>query len=372
MSSEFDAVDDAQLEQLAFGRQGRVYDRELAEAALRELARRGAARGPAASPGSASADPDAVVDPAAADDNADTVAADRHRRRIRATGIAAVTAAALALVGIAPLISAAPLAGDPFAIFERPATADDEAWGAQLTRDQVTGITLGPRTADLGDGLTAVVFRSAATVDGRSTAFDPYCLFVAESRDDGELAALSGTCALPERFATEGLRLDLRPSAQGGGLDVVTWGPTGGPRLNQYQSPAALSGVRSVLDWLVFPSGAESDLLAIVDEPDQLLMGPSNVPLLAAEGVAALDSQTWAYLREGQSGDGPVLCVVTLVIDPTADQLAPLETRTCAPLATVTRQGLAQTVTSAGRDWEIVIGPDGEGRSDRVRPADAD
>jgi hypothetical protein len=369
MSNEFDAVDDAQLEQLAFGRQGRVYDRELAEAALRELARRGAARSRAPSPGSASADPDAAVDAAPADDSADTVAADRHRRRMRATGIAAVTAAALALVGIAPLITAAPSTGDPLAIFDRPTSAADAVWAAQLTGDYVSGITLGPRTVDLGDGLTAVVFRSAATVDGRSTAFDPFCLWVSEGGSSTAPGALSGTCTLPERFAVEGLRLDLRPSPQGGGLDAVTWGPAGGPQLNQYQSPAALSGVRSVLDWLIFPSGAESDPLAIVDEPDRLLMGPSIVPLFAADGVASLDSQTWAYLREGQSGDGPVLCVVTLVTDPTADQLAPLETRTCAPLATVRRQGLAQTVTSAGKDWEILIGPDGEGRADRARPA---
>jgi len=369
MSSEFDTVDDAQLEQLAFGRHGRVYDRELAEAALRELARRGAARSPVASPGRASVDPDAVVDAAAADDSADTVAVDRHRRRMRATGIAAVTAAALALVGIAPLITAAPSTGDPLAIFDRPTSAADAAWAAQLTGDYVSGITLGPRTVDLGDGLTAVVFRSAATVDGRSTAFDPFCLWVSEGGSSTAPGALSGTCTLPERFAEEGLRIDLRPSPQGGGLDVVTWGPTGQPRLDQYQSPATLSGVQSVLDWLVFPSYLNDDPLAIVDDPERLLMGPSVVPLYGPEGPNSLDHQTWAYLQEGQSLDDPVLCVVSLVTDPTADQRAPLETRTCAPLDAVRRQGLAHTVSSAGTEWEVVIGADGDGRSDRIQPA---
>jgi len=43
-------ADDAQLEVWAFGRQGRVTDRELAEAALRELIRRGEERAIATAP----------------------------------------------------------------------------------------------------------------------------------------------------------------------------------------------------------------------------------------------------------------------------------------------------------------------------------
>jgi len=393
MNSEFDGVDDEQLEQLAFGRQGRVYDRELAEAALRELARRAAAR--PSPPGRGAPLPDAArpSDPGTSmpasspplepdptephptepdstePDSTDPDLTEPHRRRMRVTGIVAATAAALALVGIAPMITAAPSTGDPLAIFERPASAADAAWETQLTRDYVSGITLGPRTIDLGDGLTAVVFRSAATVDGRSTAFDPYCLWVSEGGSATAPRALSGTCTLPERFAEEGLRIDLRPSPQGGGLDVVTWGLAGDPRLDRYQSPATLSGVRSVLDWLVFPSYLDGDPLAIVDDPERLLMGPSIVPLNNAAGVAGLDLQTWAYVQEGPSADDPVVCVVSLVTDPTADQLAPLETRTCAPLDAVRRQGLAHTVTSAGTGWEVVIGADGDGRSDRIQPA---
>lgn len=391
MSSEFDGVDDEKLEQLAFGRQGRVYDRELAEAALRELARRAAARpsppgrgapvpaaahpanpGTSIPAGSLPLRPDRTETDPTESDSTEPDLTEPHRRRMRATGIAATTAAALALVGIAPLISAAPPTGDPLAIFERPASAADAAWATQLTRDYVSGITLGPRSIDLGNGLTAVVFRSSATVDGRSTPFDPYCLWVSEGGSGTAPRALSGTCALPERFAEEGLRIDVRPSPQGGGLDVVTWGPAGAPRLDQYQSPSTLSGVQSVLDWLVFPSYLDGDPLEIVDDPERLLMGPSIVPLNNAAGVAGLDLQTWAYVQEGPSVDDPVLCVVSLVTDPTADQLAPLETRTCAPLDAVRRQGLAHTVTSAGTDWEVVIGADGGGRSDRVRPAGSD
>lgn len=376
MSSEFDGVDDAQLEQLAFGRQGRVYDRELAEAALRELARRADAR--PSPPGRGGPLPDAAhpSDPGtsipAGSLPLEPDPTENHRRRMRVTGIVAATTAALALVGIAPLITAAPSTGDPLAIFERPASAADAAWATQLTRDYVSGITLGPRTIDLGDGLTAVVFRSAATVDGRSTAFDPFCLWVSEGGSATAPRALSGTCTLPERFAEEGLRIDLRASASGGGLDVVTWGPTGALQLDRNQPASSLSGVRSVLDWLVFPSYLDGDPLAIVDDPERLLMGPSVVPLYGPEGPNSLDLQTWAYVQEGQSVDDPVLCVVSLVTDPTADQLAPLETRTCAPLDAVRRQGLAHTVTSAGTDWEVVIGADGDGRSDRVRPVDAE
>lgn len=374
---EFDGVDDAQLEQFAFGRQGRVYDRELAEAALLELIRRGTARAAAAGSGTVSdAAPDIAEVPA--DRSTDTApgspegtpdANERHRRRMRTTGIVAATSAALALIGIAPLLSPENRS-DPLAIFEQPAGPDDAAWAAQLTRDYVTGITLGPRSVDLGNGATAIVFRSAATLDGRSTAFDPYCLWVSEGGSSTAPGSLSGTCTLPERFVAEGLRVDLRPSTQGGGLDVVTWGPTGSPRLNRYQAPSSFGGVRSVLDWLVFPSTSTGEPRAVADDLSRVLMGPSIVPLNDRQGVSGLDLTTWAYLEEGRADDEPVLCIVTYAGDPASPAIQPRETRTCAPLSVVRRQGLAHTVTSGGLAWEVLIGPDGEGRSDRVQPAD--
>lgn len=391
MANPIADADDTQLEVWAFGRQGRVTDRELAEAALRELIRRGEERAEAeraeaelaaaaelaraslaperATPdhdGDSATDPDESPD----DDAASAVVAERHDRRMRTTGLAGLAAAALALLAVAPLLTPSPTAGDPLAVFERPATEADDAWVTTLTRDSVSGITLGPRAVDLGDGLTAVAFRAAATVDGRSTAYDPYCLWVSERGSSTAPGSLSGTCTLPERFAVEGVSVPLRPSAGGTGLDIVSWGPTGSPILAENQPLPSYGGVRSVLDWLVFPSvGDSTDPLAIVGDPERLLMGPSIVGLNAAQGVAGLDLTTWAYLREGQSADAPVLCVVSLVTDPTVDATVPLETGTCAPLEAVQRQGLRYTLTSAGVEWEVLIGPDGEGRTDRVQPA---
>lgn len=384
MANPIADADDAQLEVWAFGRQGRVTDRELAEAALRELIRRGEERAAAeqrerasVAPERAALDDDGVNDGDSAtdpdkspDDAASAVVAERHNRRMRATGRAGIAAAALTLLAVAPLLTPSPTAGDPLAVFDRPVTDADEAWVATLTGDYVSGITLGPRAVDLGDGLTAMAFRAAATVDGRSTAYDPYCLWVSERGSSTAPGSLSGTCTLPERFATEGLSVPLRPSVSGTGLDIVSWGPTGSPILAENQPLPSYGGVRSVLDWLVFPSvGDSTDPLAIVGDPERLLMGPSIVGLNAAQGVAGLDLTTWAYLREGQSADAPVLCVVSLVTDPTVDATAPLETGTCAPLEAVQRQGLRYTLTSAGVEWEVLIGPDGEGRTDRVQPA---
>jgi len=139
------------------------------------------------------------------------------------------------------------------AVFERPATAEDDAWVDRLTRDYVSGVTLGPRAIELDEGLSAAVFRAAATVDGRSTAFDPYCLFVLESNPDGAVVSMGGTCVTPEQFAAEGLGYVVRPSTAGGDFDIVSWGPTGDPMLRANQPLPTTSGVSSVLDWLVFP-----------------------------------------------------------------------------------------------------------------------
>lgn len=385
MANPFDGVDDAQLEVWAFGREGRVTDRELAEAALRELIRRGEERAIATAaeqrveqtgvvaneaPASAAAATATATAAAAAADDAATdaaaTAAERHERRMRTTGRTGLALAALALAGIAPLLAMPGGPGDPLAVFEHPATAVDDAWVAQLTRDYVSGVTLGPRTVQLGDGLTAVVFRAAATVDGRSTDYDPYCVWVSEGASGTSPGALSGSCVLAERFATEGIALALRLTPGGQGLDVVAWGPTGGPRLLQNQPVPTVGGVRSVLDWLVFPVlEGVTDPLAVVGDRDGLLMGPSVVPL-AADGPAPLVA-TWAYLRQG-AGDDPVLCIVSVVDDPGGGVIGPTQTRSCAPLAAVRRDGISHIVRADGADWAVRVGPDGEGRTDRLQP----
>ncbi len=372
MANAFDDVDDAQLEVWAFGREGRVTDRELAESALGELIRRGEERAAAAAAahraeqtGAAARAVPASTDHGINDGATTATTADRHARRMRATGRTGLALAALTLLGVSALPVAPGGGGDPLTVFERPATAEDNAWVAQLTRDYVSGVTLGPRSVNLGDGVTAVAFRAAATVDGRSTAYDPYCLWLRDGGSSTAPGSLSGTCTLPERFATEGIAFALRPSSGGQGLDVVAWGPTGGPRLLQNQPVPTIGGIRSVLDWLVFSSvGTTINPLAVVGDRDGLLMGPSVIPL-NAEGPAPAVT-TWAYLRQGESDD-PVLCIVSVVDEPGGGVIGPTQTRSCAPLAAVRRSGISHIVRVEGGDWSVLVGPDGDGRSDRLR-----
>lgn len=376
MANPVEDADDAQLEVWAFGRQGRVTDRELAEAALRELIRRGELRA-AAERERASVAPEVAPAPTEGDstvdtdENADDAAAthDQHRQRMRTTGLTGLAAAALTLLGVAPLLMPVGGGGDPLAVFERPATAEDEAWVDRLTRDYVSGVTLGPRAIELDEGLSAAAFRAAATIDGRSTAFDPYCLFVLEAGPDGTPVSMGGTCVTPEQFAAEGLGFVVRPSRAGGEFDIVSWGPTGDPRLRSNQSLPTTSGVSSVLDWLVFPvvDGILSPATIVGDDREDLLMGPSVIPLAADGEVPALT--TWAYLRAGAE-DEPVLCMATLSDVPVEDGDTPALTRTCSPLDAVRRLGIGHSVTADGAVWQVLIGPDGDGRSDRVQPAE--
>lgn len=378
MANPVEDADDAQLEVWAFGRQGRVTDRELAEAALRELIRRGEQRAAAEQRERASVAPEAAAEPTAGgvtaensdDDDTAVAAHDEHRQRMRSTGRAGLAAAALALLGVAPLLLPVGGGGDPLAVFERPATAEDEAWVDRLTRDYVSGVTLGPRAIELDEGLSAAVFRAAATVDGRSTAFDPYCLFVLESGPDGTPVSMGGTCVTPEQFAAEGLGFVVRPSRAGGEFDIVSWGPTGDPRLRSNQSLPTTSGVSSVLDWLVFPvlDGILSPATIVGDDRDALLMGPSVIPLAADGEVPVLT--TWAYLRAG-ADDERVLCMATLTDFPAEAGSTPPLTRTCSPLDAVRRLGIGHSVTADGALWQVLIGPDGDGRSDRVQPAES-
>lgn len=380
MSDDLSTATPQQLEVWAFGRQGVVTDRELAEAALRELARRAEiARRAEPARAAASADNDREPSPSdrsahqieteLADDDATSTALRRHRRRMRTTGLAGLTAAAIALT---PLVGTlAQSSSGPLAVFGRTETATDREWQERLSRDFVVATTQGPRVFELDDGVTAVAFRSAAVADGRSTEYDPYCLVVSTAPSEATDPAFSGTCLLPEQFAAEGISFPVRPSITGTGLDTVVWEPTGAPRLDRNAPLESLGGIRSILDWMVFPSVIGfSDPLEFVEEPDRLLLGPTIVPL-NADGEAATISPTVflsAYVLSGQAGDaGPVLCANAYVAS-TGTSID--ETTTCASLSIVRRQGLSFTVTADGRDWEVQLGADGRDRNDRLVAAD--
>lgn len=379
MSGDLSTATERQLEMWAFGRQGVVTDRELAEAALRELARRAqvaraeVARGIVTSGNELESQPSDHIgrtnDTSMAVDDATTTALRRHRRRMRTTGFAGLTAAAIALVPLVGTLTQ--LSGDSLAAFGGTETATDREWSERLTRDFVVAVTQGPRVFRLGDGVTAVVFRSAAVADGRSTEYDPYCLVVSTAPASATEPAFSGTCLLPEKFAVDGVSFPVRPSITGTGLDTVVWEPTGLPRLDR-NAPLESSGeVRSVLDWMTFPTVIGfSDPLSFVDEPDRLLLGPANVLLNADDEATTASPYVFlsAYLLSGESPDaGPVLCANAFV---TGGGSSIDETTTCASLSTVRRQGLSIEFTAEGRDWEVQLGADGRDRTDRLVAAD--
>lgn len=367
------AVEARQLEVWAYGRQGADVDSELTDAAVRELARRADAARAETAAAAERAAAGVVATPAAAsglspasEARPDPVQCETQRarrRRMLATGLAGLLVAVLGFGGLITALSVPD--PDPLAVFETPETQADRDWQARLTQDYVIAITQGPRVVDVGDGIVAVVFRSAAVADGRSTEYDPYCLFTSGQSDDGTSISLGGACLLPERFATDGIVVPFRESASGAGLDAVRWGPVGAPVLESGEPYTGLGGVTSALDWMVFPSYIVSvaDAVSIVDDPDRLLLGPTLIPMSTDETDAA-DIITSAYLLRGETDEaGPVLCAhaaVRIVGDTTS----------CAPLSAVRRQGLAFTVTTTDRVWVVTIGADGPGRRDIVRAAD--
>jgi len=96
-------------------------------------------------------------------------------------------------------------------------------------------------------------------------------------------------------------------------------------------------------------------------------MGPSVIPLNADDVVPALT--TWAYLRAAPT-TSPCCAMATLADLPAEEEGAPALTRTCSPLDAVRRLGIGHSVTAEGTVWQVLIGPDGDGRSDRIQPAE--
>ncbi|MFN4001487.1 hypothetical protein [Microcella sp.] len=363
-------ADDRQLEIWAFGRQSDATDRERADSALRELARRAelaraaneAAAHPGADPGDGAGDgPGARPGDADAESSVeDPDLAARHRHRMLRTGQAGLIAALLA-VGAGAVALTLPEPG-PFAMFDRAPTSDELEWQERLESGLRSVITESPRVVELGDGLVAIVFRSAAVADGRSTAYDPYCIVVSGESVDLSRGIINAGCALPERMTSQGLTLPLGPIEGGEGFEVVTWGPQGGPRIEQVASPDGVGAAESVLDWMVSPT-SQADAAPLIDDPEQLLLGPAIVPIFTPADDAP-NVTTVAFVVQGGTEDaGPVFCVTSTLPDEGPTQV-------CAPLDTVRRDGLQYTVTAEGRAWQVSIGADGPQRSDTLRPAD--
>jgi hypothetical protein len=296
-------------------------------------------------------------------------ALESHRRRMLATGVSGVVAAALALsAGVVVLTQPDP---DPLAIFAGPTSEQDAEWAARITANVPGTITAGPRAIELGDRYVAVVTRMSTVPDGESTAWDSYCLTVSEGGTENGGWALSTTCTYPERFEREGIVFYQGPSASGQGLDAVTWSSTSPPRLERHVPPnPAAAPLTSILDWMAYPSPLDPDFRVerLLDEPTELLMGPSYVALSpeADDTAAFFDSEltTTVHLSAGLTAlSEPRLCLQ--VTGPEGSAAS-----TCGLLADARRDGLEVPISLDGRSWIANIAPDGPNRTDTIRLAD--
>ena len=366
MTDELSTADESQLAVWAFGRQGVVTDPELAEAALRELNRRLEARQAAETQAAAALALDAERAAAGAEtdgEHPDRSPAEReirHRRRMLRTGIVGVVAAALALGGgVVVLTQPIP---DPFSNFERVETQQDREWAQRLSTSFPATLTAGPYAIELGNGFVASVAKVSTVPDGRSTEWDAYCLYVAFGGSEKGSWSLSATCTDPEQFERDGMVVPQRPSATGGGHDVIYWDPFSVPRLESnipLDSIAVTSS--SVLDWMVNPS--PTDALVSIEDLERLVMGPAVLPLSAPDGVES-GVLAYTYLLAGETiSTSPMFCALTVTPD---EQ----ETTACASLSTVRRQGLEFTVIADEREWVVSIDADGSDRRDTLRLAD--
>ena len=226
-------VDRGHLERWAYGRSTTPEEHERASLAADELQRRAALereRAELAATEAGAVSHGEVDDTVGEQPEPLTDEERRYRRRMLATGIAGVTAAALALAGgIVVLSQPNP---DPLAIFETGETQLDRDWAMRLIgQGFASQFTEGPRAVDLGDGFVAIAARVSTVPDGRSTPWDLYCLYVGFEAVESGGSSLSAFCTYPEQFERDGITFPQRTSTSGIGVDMVRWGPIGGPRL---------------------------------------------------------------------------------------------------------------------------------------------
>ncbi len=215
MIDPLSVADEQQLAEWAFGRQGVVTDRELAEAALRELARRAAV---------AKADVEAAaateLDANGAGSEPDAPPPRRITRKIVLLAAATVLAAIVAVLLI--MVAAQPTSS--LAVFDREPTA------AELDLSVVVPQELLAAEAELGMLAVEVELRilaesSTATVVAfrtESPGSDPsgtVCVAVIEFA-----VARGSSCTSVDDFAAGGITTTLRGRT---GLFSIDWGPHG-------------------------------------------------------------------------------------------------------------------------------------------------
>ena len=378
VSEHLSGVDSAQLERWAFGRATTPEEQVRASLAAAELQRRAAAEHEraaraederAAAQARALAVANGEVDEAALVHPPLTDSERRHRRRMLITGIAGVTAAALALgAGVVALNQPDP---DPLAIFEREETQLDRDWATRLESWVYPPITAGPTVFEADGDNVIIATRVSTVADGRSTEWDSYCLHLAFTASADGSWGLSTNCTYPEKFEREGLTLPDRPSANGDGFDTAFWGPEGEPRFASNQPLYGETGlVSSVLDWMSLPMNLDPELTgeSLIDHSERLLMGPVVVPVMYEGGAARVfrDAElvTSVMLISGERPtDSPILCVHVAVSNDYSRM-------PCRALPTARREGVEVPITVDGRSLIVSIGPDGRDRTDTVRLLD--
>lgn len=291
----------------------------------------------------------------------------RHRQRMLITGLAGVTAAALAL-GVGVTVITQPRV-DPLDVFERHETHLDRNWAERLTSWGLGPFTSGPKAIELDDQRVIIVARVSTVPDGRSTAWDSYCLFLASAANTGDDSwGLSAACTYPEKFEREGLTVPDRPSATGDGFDTAFWGPEGEPRFARNEPLRVETGlVNSVLDWMSLPMNVEpaSGVESLFGEPDRLLMGPVVVPVVYEGDAARVFREatlvTSVLVISGERPtESPLLCVRVAVSG--SEPRMP-----CTDLGVARREGVEVPITVDGRTLVVTIGADGRERTDTVR-----
>ncbi len=345
-------VDRAQLERWAYGRSTTPEEYERASLAADELRRRAAVereRAELAATEAGAVSHGEVDDTVGEQPEPLTDEERRYRRRMLATGLAGVTAAALALVGgVAVLSQPNP---DPLAIFETEETQLDRNWTQRLESWGFGPFIAGPRTIELADERVIIVARVSNVPDGRSTSWDPYCLFFASPTNTGDGSwGLSSECTYPEKFEREGLTLPDRPSASGDGFDTAIWGPSGEPRYEQNLPLDDSESSPSIIDILANPLfGFEQvgDVGPIIHDPDRLLMGPHvayDAPSIADDPVVVQ-----MYLLDGLTETAePELCI--RVTHPDGDPAT-----ACTPLSSARENGIFVVMAIADENWIVSV-----------------
>ncbi len=359
MIEDLSSVDTAQVERWAYGRTSTTDEQFRAELAAAELQRRASEERESA----ARADAERVAADALREANGKLDGTDdepsepltddarRHRQRMRTTGLAGLMAAALALAGSAVAFSQPN--PDPMAIFDSPETAADVEWAAWLTFSPVTTFTAGPRVFSDEDGRVGIAARVSTVLDGASTDWDAYCLFIARAMGDGS-RSISGDCVDPQEFANAGVTVLADASTGGDGFDTATWGPTGAPLIQENVPLDDLQSEGSVLRLLANPFyefAPPSVNLPFATAPGRLLMGPRVV--YGAPSINGVAPDVAVSLRGDAETDGePEVCLA--VSHPEARSAG-----ACNPLSMALQAGVDVPLVIAGERWVVSVTPEG-------------